>query len=62
VLVASDPVWATHASPIPVDVNLLLYAVDADLPLHQRARAWWEAVFKTAHDEAMRTVASLSER
>lgn len=29
---------------ILVDANLLLYAVNADLPLHPRARAWWESV------------------
>ena len=26
-----------------VDLNLLLYAVNADAPNHARARAWWEA-------------------
>ncbi|MCC7179691.1 MAG: type II toxin-antitoxin system VapC family toxin [Acidobacteria bacterium] len=26
-----------------VDLNLLLYAVNADAPHHERARAWWEA-------------------
>lgn len=28
---------------ILVDVNLLLYAVNADLPHHRQARRWWEA-------------------
>jgi toxin-antitoxin system PIN domain toxin len=27
---------------ILVDVNLLLYAVNQDLPEHERARLWWE--------------------
>lgn len=27
---------------IVVDVNLLLYAVNADAPLHRPARTWWE--------------------
>lgn len=27
-----------------VDLNLLLYAVNADAPHHDRARAWWEAL------------------
>jgi hypothetical protein len=27
---------------ILVDVNLLLYAVNQDLPEHERARQWWE--------------------
>jgi len=25
-----------------VDLNLILYAVNEDAPLHRRARAWWE--------------------
>jgi toxin-antitoxin system PIN domain toxin len=29
---------------IIVDVNLLLYAVNRDAPLHGRAKAWWERV------------------
>lgn len=29
---------------ILVDANLLLYAVNADLPQHAEARAWWERV------------------
>ncbi|MDZ7811369.1 MAG: TA system VapC family ribonuclease toxin [Arhodomonas sp.] len=29
---------------ILVDANLLLYAVNADLPQHARARQWWEQV------------------
>lgn len=29
---------------ILVDANLLLYAVNADLPQHARARPWWEGV------------------
>ncbi|WP_440998080.1 type II toxin-antitoxin system VapC family toxin [Arhodomonas sp. SL1] len=29
---------------ILVDANLLLYAVNADLPQHARARHWWEQV------------------
>lgn len=27
-----------------VDLNLLLYAVDASSPRHQAARSWWESV------------------
>jgi toxin-antitoxin system PIN domain toxin len=27
---------------IVVDVNLLIYAVNEDAPLHRRAKAWWE--------------------
>ncbi|MDZ4728844.1 MAG: TA system VapC family ribonuclease toxin [Xanthomonadales bacterium] len=27
-----------------VDANLLIYAVDADSPHHERVRAWWEAL------------------
>lgn len=26
-----------------VDLNVLLYAVNADAPRHEQARAWWEA-------------------
>ena len=26
-----------------VDLNLLLYAINADAPRHAKARAWWEA-------------------
>jgi uncharacterized protein len=26
-----------------IDLNVLLYATNADAPQHQRARAWWEA-------------------
>ncbi len=29
---------------ILVDANVLLYAVNADLPQHARAREWWEQV------------------
>lgn len=29
---------------ILVDANLLLYAVNRDLPQHEAARAWWESV------------------
>jgi toxin-antitoxin system PIN domain toxin len=29
---------------ILVDANLLIYAINKDLPQHKRARAWWEAV------------------
>ena len=29
---------------IVVDANLLLYAVNRDLPQHEVARAWWESV------------------
>jgi toxin-antitoxin system PIN domain toxin len=29
---------------IVVDANLLLYAVNRDLPQHEVARAWWEGV------------------
>lgn len=29
---------------ILVDANLLIYAVNQDLPQHQAARAWWESV------------------
>ncbi len=25
------------------DINLLLYAYDADSPFHAKARAWWQA-------------------
>jgi toxin-antitoxin system PIN domain toxin len=28
---------------ILVDVNLLIYAVDKDAPLHAEAKSWWEA-------------------
>jgi toxin-antitoxin system PIN domain toxin len=28
---------------IVVDANLLIYTVNQDAPLHQKARAWWEA-------------------
>ncbi|SDX97055.1 hypothetical protein SAMN05421644_12212 [Allochromatium warmingii] len=29
---------------ILVDANLLLYAVNRDLPQHDRAQAWWESI------------------
>jgi toxin-antitoxin system PIN domain toxin len=29
---------------IVVDVNLLLYAVNRDAPLHAKAKAWWQSV------------------
>lgn len=33
---------------ILVDANLLIYAVNKDLPQHKQARAWWEAVLSGA--------------
>src|SRR4030067_40193 len=30
------------AQVIVVDANLLIYAVNQDLPQHKQARAWWE--------------------
>lgn len=33
---------------ILVDANLLLYAVNQDVPLHQQARAWWEQALSGA--------------
>lgn len=32
---------------ILVDANLLLYAVNRDLPQHPAARAWWEALLSS---------------
>lgn len=33
---------------ILVDANLLIYAVNQDLPQHKAARAWWEKVLSGA--------------
>jgi toxin-antitoxin system PIN domain toxin len=33
---------------IIVDVNLLLYAVNRDAPLHAKAKAWWQSVLNGA--------------
>lgn len=32
---------------IVVDVNLLIYAVDKDAPLHAAAKTWWEATISS---------------
>jgi hypothetical protein len=36
-----------------VDLNLLLYAVNADAPHHQRARDWWEAALSGTETVAL---------
>jgi toxin-antitoxin system PIN domain toxin len=33
---------------IIVDVNLLLYAMNRDAPLHAKAKAWWQSVLNGA--------------
>ncbi len=33
---------------ILVDANLLIYAVNQDLPQHKQAKSWWEAVLSGA--------------
>ncbi len=33
---------------ILVDANLLIYAINQDLPQHKAARAWWEKVLSGA--------------
>ncbi|MDP2795725.1 MAG: type II toxin-antitoxin system VapC family toxin [Sulfurisoma sp.] len=33
---------------ILVDANLLIYAVNEDLPLHKQAKAWWEKALSGA--------------
>ncbi|MDP1611567.1 MAG: type II toxin-antitoxin system VapC family toxin [Sulfuritalea sp.] len=35
---------------ILVDANLLIYAVNKDLPQHKQARAWWEGALSGAGD------------
>lgn len=35
---------------ILVDANLLLYAVNGDLPHHAKARTWWEGVLSSDQD------------
>jgi predicted nucleic acid-binding protein len=33
---------------ILVDANLLIYAVNQDLPMHPQAKCWWEKVLSGA--------------
>lgn len=45
---------------ILVDVNLLLYAVNSDLPQHAKARAWWEGVLSGDQDVGLPWVVILA--
>lgn len=40
------------------DVNLLVYAYNADAPLHAKARAWWEAILNEVQPVAIPWVVS----
>lgn len=35
------------------DINLLVYAYNADAPLHARARSWWEQLLNEFHPVAL---------
>lgn len=45
---------------ILVDVNLLLYAVNRDLPQHEAAREWWEGVLSDGKPVALAWVVMLA--
>jgi toxin-antitoxin system PIN domain toxin len=45
---------------ILVDANLLIYAVNQDLPQHKRARAWWEGALSGAADVGLPWVSLLA--
>ena len=40
------------------DVNLLVYAYNADAPLHGKARAWWERILNAPQPVAIPWVVS----
>ena len=45
---------------ILIDLNLLVYAVDADTPLHGKAKAWVEAVMSGREAVGLPPIKSLA--